>query len=563
MLAGAAELRILATSQHALNVPGEVRWRVPSLGLPPSKGNAADMDAIFASEAAQLFVERARLTRTGFAIDERSGPAVDQICRRLDGIPLAIELAAAQVAVLSPQDIVERLHDRFRLLRNGKRTGTPRQQTLLAAVTWSHDLLDEGQKILLRRLSVFSGGFDLGAAEAVGAGGSVETADVLSELTGLVEKSLVVTEETSAGRARYRLLETLREFARARLVEAGEELEARRKHAVHFADLVGDSERKTRGSGAEAWLNRTDEDHDNARSALSWASGRDHELTTRLATGWAWYRLARGHLTEARASLAKVLDDPRQLSTNLAIDALIAAATLAFFQGGDTGADRMYREARRLQGDESTERSATILIGIGNAASDRADWTAARASYQQALKIASECGSVDRQAAALGNIGECALWERDLPEARRFITQSIALYDQSGDRRMGAQARKNLANVAMEEGRIDEALATLREVLAVFVQFRDPLFTATTIEAFGEIAATQQQPERALRLGGAATALKEKIGSGEVFAPEKARNEAHWARMRELLPRATAAAAWESGKQMSLEDAINYALSDS
>ena len=248
MLAGAPELYILATSQQPLDVPGELRWRVPSLGLPPSEGQGADLNATLASEAVQLFVERARLTRTGFALDDRSGPAVDQICRRLDGIPLAIELAAAQMTVLTPQDIVTRLDDRFRLLRAGKRTGTPRQQTLLAAVTWSHDLLDEGQQILLRRLSVFSGGFDLDAAETVGAGGSVEVADVLSVLTGLVEKSLVVAEEGVGGRARYRLLETLREFARARLIEAGEEHEVIRSHALYYADLVDDSERKSRGS---------------------------------------------------------------------------------------------------------------------------------------------------------------------------------------------------------------------------------------------------------------------------------------------------------------------------
>jgi tetratricopeptide (TPR) repeat protein len=251
------------------------------------------------------------------------------------------------------------------------------------------------------------------------------------------------------------------------------------------------------------------------------------------------------------------------VGTDLGINALVSAGTLAFFQGDDTDADRMYREAWRLQGDESTERSATILIGIGNVAFDLADWTAARAFYEHALEIALECGSVDRQAAALGNLGECAIWERDLPAARSLLTQSIALYEQSGDRKNSAQAQQNLAHVAMEEGRVDEAIAILRAVLALFAQFKDPLFTAITIEAFGEVAATQLQSERALRLGGAATALKEKIGSGDVFAPEKARSEGLWARMRDLVPTAVAVAAWESGKQMSLEDAISYALSDS
>ena len=563
MLAGAAELRILATSQQPLDVPGELRWRVPSLGLPPSEGRGADLNATLASEAVQLFVERARLTRTGFALDERSGSSVVQICRRLDGIPLAIELAAAQVTVLTPQDIVTRLDDRFRLLGAGKRTGTPRQQTLLAAVTWSHDLLDEGQRILLRRLSVFSGGFDLDAAETVGAGGSVEVADVLSVLTALVEKSLVVADAGTGGRARYRLLETLREFARARLIEAGEQYEVIRSHALYYADLVDDSERKSRGSDGEAWLNGLDEDHDNARSALNWALGRDPQIAARLAIGWSWYQLARGHITEGRESLVKVVDDSQNVSTDLRSDALRSAATLAFFQGDHADTDRLYKEAWILQGDESSERAASILIGIGNVAFDRADWSAARASYERALVIASDCGSVDRQASALGNIGECAIWEGDLPAARSLLTQSIALYEKAGDRRMGAVAEKNLAYVAMVEGRMDEALAILRAVLTVFTQFNDPLFAATTIESFSEAAAIQQQSERALRLGGAATALKEKIGSGNVFPPEKARSEGLWARMRELLPPGAGAAAWETGKQMSLEEAVDYALSDS
>jgi predicted ATPase/DNA-binding SARP family transcriptional activator len=562
MLAGAPELRVLATSQQPLNVPGEVRWRVPSLGLPPSAGEGRGPDSVVGSEAVQLFVERARLARPGFALDNKSGPAVAQICRRLDGIPLAIELAAAQIAVLTPNDIVARLDDRFRLLGTGKRKGTPRQQTLLAAVTWSHDLLDDGQKILFRRLSVFSGSFDLDAAEAVGAGGSVEVADVLDVLTGLIEKSLVVAGEGSAGRARYRLLETLSVFARARLIEAGEDEEVRRRHALNYLDLVDDSEHQFRGPGAEAWFDRLDEDHDNARSALAWALQANPELATRLATSWSWYRFGRGHLSEGRKSLATVLRDSNQVSKDVSIDALRAAGTLALFQGDLDDAGRLYEEAWLLQGEEATERSATILIGLGNVASDRSDWAAAGAFYLQALDIARQCGAVGRQAAALGNLGEIALRKHDLPAARSLTEQAIALDKQAGERKMGAVGLVILAHVAMEEGGIDEALSLLRAALEVFTQFRDPLFTANTIAAFGVLAATQQQPERALRLGGAGTALKEKIGSGDVFAPAKAWSEGHWALMRELLPPAAAEAAWESGKRMSLEEAVSYALSD-
>ena len=563
ILAIAPELHVLATSQQPLNVPGEVRWRVPSLGLPSSDGEGASSHSLIESEAVQLFVERARLAKPGFALDDKSGLAVAQICSRLDGIPLAIELAAAKIAVLTPNDIVARLDYRFRLLGTGKRMGSPRQQTLLAAVMWSHELLDDREKVLFRRLSVFSGGFDLDAAEAVGSGGSVDIADVLGLLTGLVEKSLVVAGEGSAGRARYRLLETLREFARARLIEAGEDQEVRRRHALYYLDLVDDSEHKVKRSDAVTWLDRVDEDQDNARSALVWASERDRELATRLATGWSWYRLERGHLTEGRDSLAKVLGDSYQVSSNLRIDALRSAGALAFFQGDLDDMDRLFGEAWLLQGDEATERSATILIGIGNVAAMRADWVAARAFYARALNIARQCGAIGRQATALGNLGECALWEHDLPAARSLMEQARALREQTGDRKAIAIDLSNLAEVAIEEGRTAEALELLRAALTVFIQFKDPVYTAWAIEAFGAVAAIQQQPERALRLGGAGSALKEKIGSRDVFALEKARSEGHWARMREMLPAPTAEAAWESGKRMTLEEAVRYALSDS
>jgi predicted ATPase/class 3 adenylate cyclase len=562
MLAEAAELRVVATSQQPLNVAGGVRWRVPPLELPRSQVAGGDHHSMIESEAVQLFVERARLARPDFALDDKSRPTVAQICRRLDGIPLAIELAAAQISMLTPNDIVARLDDRFRLLGMRKRLGAPRQQTLLAAVTWSHDLLVGGQQVLFRRLSVFAGGFDIEAAEAVGAGGSVAVVDVLSLLSDLVDKSLVMAGEGSARRARYRLLETLREFARARLIEAGEDQEVKRRHALHYLELVDDSEHRSRDLDADTWLDRVDEDHDNARSALDWALGRDSELAVRLAIGWSWYRLATGYLTEGRESLTRVLDS-NQVSTDERIDALRTAGMLAFFQGDLDDAGRRYEEAWFLQGEEATERSATILVGRGNVALERADRAAARAFYARALEIGRQCGVVDRQATALGNLGEVALWENDLPAARSLIEQALALHEKSGDRKRGAELMASLAQVALEQGRIDETLELLRAALAVFTQFKDPLFTATAIEAFGEVAATQEHPERALRLGGAGTALKERIGSREVFAPEKARKESRWTRMRELLPAATAAAAWESGMRMNVDEAVSYALSDS
>lgn len=561
LLAGAPDIHVLATSQQPLDVPGEVRWRVPSLGLPPIDDERGDKRALIESEAVQLFAERARLARPGFALDDKSAPTVAQICRRLDGIPLAIELAAAQVAMLTPQDIVARLDDRFRLLGLGRRMAPPRQQTLLAAASWSHALLDDRQKVMFRRLSVFSGGFDLEAAEAVCAADSIEIADVLGLVSGLVEKSLVLAGEGSDGRARYRLLETLREFAGARIAEANEDRDVRRRHALHYADVTNDAIHKLTRPDAQEWIDRLDEDRDNARAALSWALEWDLELATRLAIGWYSYWLDRGHLSEGRVWLAKVLGGSVQPSKGLRGEALWVAGTLAYFQGDLAEADRLFGQAYQVQGDEPSERLARILIGLGNVATDRFDLAAARASYERALDIARQCGAVGRQAAALANLG--ALEGNDLPAARSLIEQSISLYELAGDRKGAAIGVTNLADVAMEQGRLGDAQALLRSALTVFAGFKHDLFVATALERLSQLAAAHQQPERALRLGGAATALKESIGSHDVFASDKSRKESHWARMRDLLPQPAAEAAWEAGKRMTLEEAVTYALSDS
>jgi len=257
-----------------------------------------------------------------------------------------------------------------------------------------------------------------------------------------------------------------------------------------------------------------------------------------------------------------VLGDSNQAGKDLGGEASWAAGTLAYFQGDLDEADRLYGQAFQAQDDAPSERSATILIGLGNVASDRFDLAAARASYERALDIARQCGALGRQSAALANLGLCALEEHNLPAARSLIEQAISIYDLTGDRKSAAIGLTNLARVAMEEGRMDDAPSLLRSALTVFAEYKDPLFVASTIESFGQLAAAREQPVRALRLGGAGTALKERIGSRDVFASGKRRREGEWARMRALLPQAAAEAAWEAGKRMTPEEAISEALAE-
>jgi non-specific serine/threonine protein kinase len=445
----------------------------------------------------------------------------------------------------------------------GKRTGAPHQQTLLAAVTWSHGLLDQEQKILFRRLSVFSGGFDLDAAEAVGAGTPVEFADVVGLLTGLVEKSLVVADAGTTGRARYRFLETLREFALARLVESGEDGDVRRRHALQYRALAEDSEHKFRGPDAGTWLARHDEDHDNARSAMVWALDSDPEVAFCLATEWSWYRLQRGHLTEARQSLDIALRHSDRVEINSHIDALRAAATLAQYQGDDPEADRMFKEAANLLGNEMSERSATILIGLGNVAKDRRDFERANEYFGRAVSVARQCGALHRQAAALGNLGNCALEgdQQDLVKARDYFEKAVAIFEQVGDAKAAALGYVNLSSIEIEDGRHDAASSLLRSALDVYTRLADPRLTADAISNFSALAAGRGQPERALILGGASVALAEALGTppGPWW---KLQLVNYWHRMRGLLDPVDAEAAWEKGRRMTIEDAVTLALSD-
>ena len=277
-------LGVLATSREALGITGEVAWPVPALSLPDVR-RLPDIESLLHYESAPLFVERAAAVRPTFALTEQNAVAVAQICYRLDGIPLAIELAAARAKVLSVEQIAERLDDCFRLLAAGGRTAMPRHRTLHATMDWSHELLPDEERALFRRLSVFAGGFSLEAAESVCAGEDLERDDVLELLSHLVDKSLVVTSDRD-GETRYRLLETIRQYTREKLSESGEAGQVREWHAGYYLALAEAAEPELKGERQVAWLERFERDHDNLRAAMRWLLERgESEKAARL--GWA------------------------------------------------------------------------------------------------------------------------------------------------------------------------------------------------------------------------------------------------------------------------------------
>src|SRR5919202_492349 len=285
LLRACPELRILATSREALSIAGEATWLVPPLSLPDPE-HPPPVEDLAGYEAVRLFLERAAAVSSRFELTERNAPAVAQVCRRVDGMPLAIELAAARARVLSVEQIASRLEDSFRLLATDSRTALPRQRTLRATIGWSHELLSQEEQALFRRLSVFAGGFALEAAEGVCAGVGIERDGVLDLLTHLVDKSLLLVAQQGGEEARYRVLETVRQYGAEKLKESGDEPEIRRRHADFFLKLAEEAEPGLMGPEQGEWLERLEQEHGNLRAALMWSlGGGNQELGLRLAAG--------------------------------------------------------------------------------------------------------------------------------------------------------------------------------------------------------------------------------------------------------------------------------------
>ncbi len=468
-------LTLVATTREALGAPGEVVWPVPSLStpdpdrLPPSGGRIA---ALGQYEAVRLFIDRACLTKPGFAVTNENAPAVAQICHRLDGIPLAIELAAGRVKVLMPEQIAARLDDRFRLLTGGSRTVLPRHQTLRAAIDWSYDLLAEPERTLLRRLAVFAGGWTLEAAETVCAGEGVESREVLELQTHLVDKSLVIVEQGVGGEARYRLLGTIRQYARDRLFEAGEAGRLRDVHRDWFLELAERASRELRGPDQAQWLERLEQEHDNLRAALEWSQAGEGGAEKGLELAAALHRFwtIRGHLTEGRQWLESSLSATRDLTSPGAAAArargLRGGGLLAWAQNDVPRARALLEESLALSRGLGDKRAlARTLNTFGYVALDGAD-EQARPYFEEALSLAREIGEMELVGFALNNLGEMARARGDYQQARAFYQEALATY---GDVLNTGQeaALGNLGLVAFRQEDYSTAQSFFAESLAV------------------------------------------------------------------------------------------------
>jgi predicted ATPase/DNA-binding XRE family transcriptional regulator len=498
LLRGCPQVRLLATSREVLGIAGETVRRVPSLALPD--GEHLPPEALAGFAAVRLFVERAQAVQPHFALTTQNASLVVQICRRLDGIPLALELAAARLSGLSIDALAARLDQRFRLLTGGSRTALPRQQTLQATVDWSYGLLTASEQTLFNRLAVFTGGFTLEAAEAVCAGGLIATEEVLALLLRLVDRSLVIGEEVGGNVERYRLLETLRQYGREHLVARGEAEALYARHFAHYRDLAERVLQMHLELQPTAQPDPLEAEHENLRQALGWALDlREAQDGLRLAGalwGYWWYR---GSFGEGRRWLGALVALPGAAARTAArAQALYAQAMLQFGTGwlagrfwqGSCERRELHEESlaiAREVGDEMKQARNLVFLGLVLVPTDSA---AARAYLEEGLARATAQGDRWLDHIALVLFGTVAWAQGDYVAARRWCTHSIEHAQRDRNQNGYARALWMLAAMTFQEGDAAAARRGLEESLAVFRSLLDRMGMALVLGMLGVVAAT-------------------------------------------------------------------------
>jgi predicted ATPase/DNA-binding CsgD family transcriptional regulator len=560
-------LRILATSRESLRVVGEAVWPVPPLAVPEA-GRARSPLELVASPAVRLFLERAHAVRPDFALTPQGGESVAEVCRRLDGLPLAIELAAAQVRVLTPEQIVQRLGDSFRLLIGGARTAPGRQQTLEATLDWSHALLSPAEQALFRRLAVFAGGFDLQAAEAVGAADKIESQDILMLLTRLVDKSLVQVDKRELAERRYRLLEPLRYYAEQRLETSSEAETVHRSHAIFFLALAESAEPQLHGTDQNTWFDRLGRDFDNLRAALRWAvEAQEADTALRLVGALREFLWVRSHISEGRGwterALALATPPSAADGDRVRAKALITAGQLPLFQGDYRLACTRFEESvglYRAAADDCGLALSLTFLGYALIAIDPAQ---ARERLEESLALwRTRCQDNPRGlTSTLIALGELLRSESAYEQAAELYNEALSVLTVMGNRYVKVTPLQNLGHLALRLGDTSRAAALIAESLILAREQGSNHVVAIGIGGLAAVAAVARQPERAARLFGAAEVLRDEIG----YLLEPAdRTDQDWALSlaRAQTSEATFAAVWAEGRAMPRDEAIAYALAE-
>ena len=526
------DLTVLVTSRAPLRIRGEQEYPVPPLALPTSTLSPA-AEEVLNSPSGRLFVERAQAVSPVFGLQGENAAAVAAICWRLAGLPLALELAAAQVRFLSPSDLLARLDRSLSL--GGTRGLPPRQRTMRATLDWSHELLSGEEKALFWRLSVFAGGFTLEAAEAVGAAEETDAEDVLELLGRLVEQSLVLSEPgEDGGKVRYGMLEPVRQYALERLEHSDEAEEARQRHAEYYLALAEQAEPKLWGPRQVAWLNRLEQEHGNLLAVLQWARETgDVEIGLRLAGSLGWFWWTRGYLEEGRRWAEEFLEEndasDHPVGGIVRAKALHGMGQLAFGKGDLARAVELFEESLALYRESGDEGGvAIVIVQLGQIARTRGEHGRAVALSDEGLVLSRKLGDRMGAGIALNTLGCVERQRGDAESAMARHEESLALFGELGHERAVAYTLTNLGLATLERGEFERALALHEEGLALYERLGDKTGMALVLVNLGDAVHEQGNHERAVALYDDALALYRELGNESGVSRVLERLAAKW-----------------------------------
>jgi predicted ATPase/DNA-binding CsgD family transcriptional regulator len=560
ILQATVALRIVVTSRAPLHVSGEQEFEVLPLRVPDPQ--CATVGAVACCESVRLFTERAQAVWPGFVLDEENAALIAGIARRLDGLPLAVELAAARVKLLPPASLLARLEQSLPVLVGGPRDLPQRQQTLRATIAWSYGLLGAGAGRLLAACSVFRGGISLEGAESVCAAAIDLGIEVLSGLEELVDQSLLrrIGGFAGLGGPRFGMLFMVREYAAERLAEMPERARVEEAHAAAFLALAEAAGRELRGPGEREWLDRLETEHQNIRAALDWCQQHEPGDALRLAVAMSRFWGVRGHFTEGRGRLKALLDVCRD-GTSTRVKALNGAASLAIDQGDHGEACDLLGESIRLSQELGYRRGeATALVFLGRSLIAGGRPAEAGPHVERALRLLDGRDDPAALAIALLYAGLAAHFTGQFEEARARYVRSVDLCRAAGFRSVGARSLQQLGKTRLELGDIRGARSALEEALPTCLELGDRWVVPIVMTGFAGVAARTGRPRRALRLAGVALGLCE-AGQFSMPVPVEAELERWLAPARKRLGPA-AAEIMREGRWMSLAEAVSYALAD-
>jgi len=607
-------LKILITSREPLGITGEIPYRVPSLAI-PDPNHLPSPDQLLEYESVRLFVERASTVKPGFELSKENASHIAQACSRLDGIPLAIELAAARVKVLTPEQIAARLDDRFHLLTGGSRTALPRQQTLHAMIDWSYSLLTNQEKTMLRRLAVFVGGWTLDAAESVCPDeepGGILPHDTLDLLTRLVDKSLIITEEV-AGETRYHRLETIRQYSREKFLETDEVEWIRNWHLNYFVRFSEMAEHGLKSRDQILWGNRMAKEQDNLRAALEWGMMKNPHSALRIAGASNLYWTAGGYSAEGFRWTQQALEQAEKQTTNNGIateaklvaraKALTGLTRLYLSLGDNANAKRaseesvaLYRQSTDLHGlafslailaypleflgdREQAEAVLEESILIARAEQDiyvlcrslnllsritthlHHDLEASKRYVEEAYHLARDHGLRYQEAQSLEMLGFIAMDTKDYPEARLYFMESARIYEEVGASFNVILEKSHLAHLERQTGNITNAVELYRETILAFRDIGQTGAVSHQLECFGFIGIALNQSQHALQLFAAAHALREKAGT-PMRPEEKTYFDEQLKVLHKKMESPTLEWIWAKGHALSMDRAIHLAIEE-